>query len=116
LFNYYAATIFMDTINLAKTSTSHPTDEHWTEVIQPTSGLFDLRLAEVWRYRDLLMLMVRRDIVSVYKQTILGPIWFVLQPILTTITFMVIFGNIAGISTDGMPSMIFYLAGITLWN
>lgn len=90
--------------------------EKWTEVIEPRTSLFDLRLKEVWRYRDLLMLLVKRDFVATYKQTVLGPIWFFLQPILTTITFTLIFGRIAGISTDGVPMLLFYMAGITLWN
>jgi lipopolysaccharide transport system permease protein len=90
--------------------------EHWTEVIESRRGLLDLRLKEVWRYRDLLLLLVKRDFVATYKQTILGPIWFFLQPILTTLTFTLIFGRIAGLSTDGIPQMLFYLAGITLWN
>jgi lipopolysaccharide transport system permease protein len=85
-------------------------------VIEPSRGLLDLRLAEVWRYRDLLLLLVKRDFVATYKQTILGPIWFFLQPILTTLTFTLIFGRIAGLSTDGVPMMLFYMAGITLWN
>jgi lipopolysaccharide transport system permease protein len=91
-------------------------EEQWSEVIQPTAGLFDLKLGEVWRYRDLLMLFVKRDFVSTYKQTILGPIWFFVQPLLTTLTFMVVFGSIAKISTDGIPMMVFYMSGITLWN
>ena len=91
-------------------------EEGWTEVIEPHHGLLDLQLAEVWRYRDLLILLVRRDFVATYKQTVLGPIWFFLQPILTTLTFTLIFGRIAGLSTDGLPMMLFYLAGITLWN
>ncbi|RYZ53436.1 MAG: ABC transporter permease [Sphingobacteriales bacterium] len=90
--------------------------EQWTEVIEPTTHILDLRLKEVWRYRDLLMLFVHRDFVSVYKQTILGPVWFFLQPVLTTLTFTLVFGKIAGISTDGLPMMLFYLAGITCWN
>jgi lipopolysaccharide transport system permease protein len=90
--------------------------ERWTEVISPRSNLFDIRLREVWKYRDLLMLLVRREFVATYKQTILGPIWFFLQPILTTLTFVLVFGRIAGIPTDGVPMIIFYLAGITLWN
>ncbi len=90
--------------------------DEWTEVIQPHSNLFDLRLREVWRYRDLLFLMVKRDFVATYKQTLLGPVWFFLQPILTTLTFTVIFGRIAKLSTDGVPMVLFYLAGITLWN
>lgn len=91
-------------------------EEGWTEIIEPQHSLLDLRLAEVWNYRDLLLLLVRRDFVATYKQTILGPIWFFLQPVMTTLTFTLIFGKIAGISTDGMPMLLFYMAGITLWN
>jgi lipopolysaccharide transport system permease protein len=90
--------------------------QKWTEVIEPKSNLFDLQLKEVWRYRDLLMLLVRRDFVATYKQTILGPIWFFLQPILTTIMFAIVFGRIASLSTDGLPPLLFYMAGTTLWN
>ena len=88
----------------------------WSEVIQPRSSLLDLRLLDVWRYRDLVMLFVRRDFVSTYKQTVLGPIWFFIQPLLTTLTYVLIFGNIAKLSTDGAPMLVFYLAGITVWN
>jgi lipopolysaccharide transport system permease protein len=91
-------------------------NESWIEVIEPRTHFLDLRLKDVWRYRDLLMLFVRRDFVATYKQTILGPVWFFLQPLLTTLTFTLIFGKIAGISTDGLPKVLFYLAGITLWN
>ena len=91
-------------------------DENWTEVIQPRTRLLDLGLADVWRYRDLVMLFVRRDFVSTYKQTVLGPIWFFIQPLLTTITYVIIFGNVAKLSTDGLPMMVFYLSGITIWN
>jgi lipopolysaccharide transport system permease protein len=91
-------------------------EENWTEVIEPSTNLLDLRVSEVWRYRDLVMLFVRRDFVSTYKQTVLGPIWFFIQPLLTTITYVIVFGNIAKLSTDGMPQMAFYLAGITIWN
>lgn len=90
--------------------------EHWTEVIRPQTNLLDINLKEVWRYRDLLTLLVKRDFISVYKQTILGPLWFFIQPILTTLMFVVVFGRIAGISTDGVPPILFYLAGITIWN
>ena len=76
----------------------------------------DIYLKELWHYRDLLVLFVRRDFVTVYKQTILGPLWFFIQPSLTTITFTIIFGNVAQLSTDGAPKIIFYMAGITLWN
>ena len=78
--------------------------------------MFDLKLNEIWAYRDLLWLLVRRDFVSFYKQTILGPLWFFIQPLFTTIIFTFIFGNLAGISTDGLPKPLFYLAGITAWN
>ncbi|GAB3531485.1 ABC transporter permease [Pontibacter brevis] len=91
-------------------------DENWTLVIEPSSGLLDLQLKEVWRYRDLLQMFVKRDFISVYKQTILGPIWFFLQPLFTTITFTLVFGKIAGISTGGVPPLLFYMAGITCWN
>lgn len=90
--------------------------ENWDLIIQEKTSLFDLRLKEVWRYRDLLQMFVRRDFVTVYKQTILGPAWFFIQPILTTITFTVIFGNLANIPTDGSPKLIFYMSGITIWN
>lgn len=90
--------------------------EDYTLEIKPKSNLLDFNLKEIWRYRDLLLLFVRRDFVSVYKQTILGPIWFFIQPILTTIMFMVVFGGIAKMSTDGMPQAVFYLAGIVSWN
>lgn len=86
----------------------------WT--IEAKSRLFDLRLDELWAYRDLLWLLVRRDFVSFYKQTILGPLWFFIQPLFTTLIFTFIFGNLAGISTDGLPKPLFYMAGITAWN
>lgn len=85
-------------------------------VIRPATGWFDLRLADLWRYRDLIQLFVRRDFVAVYKQTILGPLWYVIQPILTTLVFTVIFGRVARIPTDGVPPTLFYLAGLTVWN
>ena len=88
----------------------------WDLTIKPKRSLLDIDLKALWHYRDLLMLFVRRDIVAVYQQTILGPIWFFLQPILTTITFVVIFGNVSKLSTDGVPSVLFYLSGIVLWN
>lgn len=90
--------------------------ENWDTIITPRKHLFDLNLREVWRYKDLLSLFVRRNVVAEYKQTILGPLWYFIQPLLTTIMFTVIFGNLAGISTDGIPPMLFYLAGITNWN
>lgn len=90
--------------------------EHWDSVIESKQSLFDINFKELWHYRDLLVLFVRRDFVTVYKQTILGPLWFFIQPLLTTITFTVIFGNVAQLSTDGAPKVVFYMAGITLWN
>jgi len=93
-----------------------PRDSDWTLIIRPKSGWFDLHLADLWRYRDLVMLFVRRDFVSQYKQTMLGPLWFIIQPLLTTLTYTVIFGNIAQLSTDGLPKILFYLSGVTAWN
>ncbi|MDP1801674.1 MAG: ABC transporter permease [Bacteroidota bacterium] len=90
--------------------------ENWDLIIRPHTKWYDLRLSEILNYKDLLFLFVKRDFVSVYKQTILGPAWFFIQPIITAITFTVIFGNLANISTDGLPPVLFYLCGITLWN
>lgn len=88
----------------------------YKEIIRPRRSLFELSLKEVWNYRDLLLMFVKRDFVASFKQTILGPLWFFIQPVLTTIMFTVVFGNIAKISTDGQPKIIFYLAGLTIWN
>ncbi|TAK45726.1 MAG: ABC transporter permease [Saprospiraceae bacterium] len=91
-------------------------EEKWDTVITSKAPVFDLRLSEIWRYRDLLMLFVKRDIAQVYKQTILGPLWFFIQPIITTVVFTVVFGKMAEIPTDGIPPVLFYLSGITFWN
>ncbi|TWT72959.1 ABC transporter permease [Allorhodopirellula solitaria] len=91
-------------------------DGDWDLVIRPNSSVFTLQLGEVWRYRDLLYLFTRRDIVAFYKQTILGPLWFFIQPIFTTLVYVLVFGRIAGLSTDGLPQILFYLCGITFWN
>jgi lipopolysaccharide transport system permease protein len=91
-------------------------EEKWDLEIKPKPKLLDLNLAEVWRYRDLLWLFVRRDFVAQYKQTVLGPVWHFVQPILTTIMFLLIFGRIARIPTDGINPILFYMAGITIWN
>lgn len=88
----------------------------WTETIDADHSLFDLKLKEVWRYKDLVYMFVKRDFVSSFKQTILGPIWFFINPILTTIVYLIIFGRIAKLPTDGAPPLLFYLAGVTLWN
>lgn len=90
--------------------------QKWTETIEASHSLFDLKLGEVWRYRDLIYMFVKRNFVSSFKQTILGPLWFFINPIFTTIVYIVVFGNIANLSTDGAPQILFYLAGITLWN
>ena len=88
----------------------------WDLVIKPQRSWWDLKLTEIWRYRDLVWLFVWRDFVAYYKQTILGPLWYLIQPLLTTVVFSVIFGNIAKLSTDGLPPFIFYLAGNTVWG
>lgn len=90
--------------------------ENWSQIIEPHTKLLQLNLKEVWEYRDLILLFVKRDIVSIYKQTILGPLWFILGPIFTVITYTFVFNKIANISTDGIPAPLFYLAGTTLWN
>lgn len=90
--------------------------QDWDLIIRGHSSLFDVKFNDLWHYRDLLFLFVKRDFVSFYKQTVLGPLWFFIQPIFTTIVFSFVFGNLAGISTDGIPKYLFYLSGITAWN
>lgn len=91
-------------------------DKKWDIEIEGASSLFDLKFKDLWDYRDLLLLFVKRDFISFYKQTILGPLWFFIQPLFTTIIYTFVFGNLAAISTDGLPQPLFYLAGITTWN
>lgn len=91
-------------------------EEKWTEVISAKRHLLDINLKELWQYRDLILLFVKRDFISTYKQTILGPIWLFLQPLLTTLTFYIVFTQIAQISTNKIDPILFYLSGITLWN
>jgi len=91
-------------------------NSHWTEIITPRKKLLDINLREVWRYRDLVLLFVKRDMAAQYKQTVLGPIWFIIQPIFTTIVFFFVFHTVAGISTDPVPPAIFYMCGISIWN
>jgi len=91
-------------------------EQQWTEEIKSNDSLFFINFKEVWQYRDLLMMLVKKEYITFYKQTILGPIWFFLQPILTTVIYVLLFGQIAKLSTDGSPQIAFYLAGITLWN
>lgn len=90
--------------------------EEWDLTIEPQTSLFELNLKDVWRYRDLLWMFVKRDFVSFYKQTILGPLWFFIQPLFTTIIYTFVFGGLANLSTDGLPQPLFYMAGITAWN
>lgn len=91
-------------------------EQEWTEIITPQKGWFDLRLKELWQYRDLILLFVRRDFVTVYKQTILGPLWYLIQPLMTSLVYLVVFKNIANLSTDGQPAMLFYLCGVSIWE
>ena len=88
------------------------TEENWTTIIKPRNKLFEVNLKEIWDYRDLLTLFVKRSITVAYKQTILGPLWWLIQPAITVIMYMVVFGGIAGIPTDGIPQPLFYLGGI----
>jgi len=90
--------------------------ETWDEIIKPKKKLLDVNLGELWRYRDLIMLFVRRDIVSQYKQTILGPLWLIIQPILTTFMFVIVFSHLAAIDTDGIPESLFYLSNVICWG
>ncbi|WP_182869703.1 ABC transporter permease [Rhodopirellula sp. JC639] len=90
--------------------------EDWDQILEPNSAVFSLRLGEVWTYRDLLYLFTYRDIVSFYKQTILGPLWFFIQPIFTTLVYVLVFGTIAKLSSDGLPQVLFYMSGVVLWN
>ncbi len=93
-----------------------PDNAQWTSTIGPVSGWFDVHLTELWRYRDLITFFVYRDFVAVYKQTVLGPLWFLVQPLFTTIVFTVVFGGVAKIPTDGLPPVLFYMSGILAWN
>ncbi len=94
----------------------HLEQEQWTSIIKPSNGWFDIDFKGLWHYRDLIAMMVKRDFVAFYKQTILGPLWFLLQPLLTTIVFTIVFGQIAKLPTNGLPQVLFYLSGIVMWN
>src|SRR6195952_3907187 len=100
-----------DTINNIESS-----ENYWNIIVKPIDNIFNIKLGQVWQYRDLFWLLVRRDFVSFYKQTVLGPLWFFLQPVFTILIYSYIFGSLAGIATDGIPRPIFYLAGITCWH
>ena len=91
-------------------------EEQWTTVIKPRNRLFEVNLKEVWDYRDLMTLFVKRNIITQYKQTVLGPLWWLIQPALTVVMYMVVFGGIAGIPTDGIPQPLFYLGGVCMWQ
>jgi lipopolysaccharide transport system permease protein len=91
-------------------------EEQWDLIIRPKSKLLDVNLKEVWQYRDLMWMFIKRDFAAQYKQTILGPLWHFIQPLFTTLIFVVVFSQIAAISTDGLPPLLFYLSGITIWN
>ena len=99
----------------APSLTPMPADYPWQLVLRPRTRWFDLHLADLWRYRDLVAMFVRRDFVSQFKQTVFGPAWFVIQPLLTTLIFVVVFGRIANLSTDGLPKLPFYLGGEVVW-
>lgn len=101
--------------NIHMTIDTHE-EENWSLIIEPQRRFLDMRLGELWRYRDLVQLFVLRDFVSVYKQTILGPLWYLIQPFLTTLTFTFIFGNIANLPTDGLPKFLFYMSGTVIWS
>ena len=91
-------------------------DSYWNIIIEPRSHFLDIKLRDVWNYRDLLFLFVKRDITAQYKQTVLGPLWHFIQPVFTTIVFLMVFGKIANIPTDGIEPVVFYMAGISIWN
>ena len=91
-------------------------DNQWDLVVKPTSSWFNLKLSELIRYKDLLFMFVRRDVVTIYKQTVLGPLWILIQPIFTTVMYVFVFGKVAGLSTEGIPQPLFYLSGVVLWG
>ncbi len=99
-----------------KTITNPSDPGYWIMTLRPKRSMLEVNLKELWQYRDLIAQLVRRDFVAKYKQTILGPLWFLIQPLLTTLIFVVVFGNIAGIPTDGVPKILFYMAGLVGWN
>ena len=90
--------------------------QQWTTIIKPRTGWFDIDLKELWQYRDLVVMFVKRSFATLYKQTILGPAWILINPLLTTVIFTVVFGNIAGLAESGVPSFLFYMAGNAIWS
>lgn len=95
---------------------TYRTKDEWDKIIKPKKNLLEIDFKEIWAYRDLLVLFIRRDIVTKYKQTILGPLWFIIQPILSTLMYLLVFGRIADIPTDNVPPILFYLSGIVVWT
>ena len=91
-------------------------EENWTTIIKPKTGWFDINLKELVQYKDLIVMFVKRDFKTMYKQTILGPLWIIINPLMTTLMYTIVFGNIANISTDGMPQIVFYMLGTTVWT
>lgn len=91
-------------------------EQRWDMVMRPKTGWFDIDLLELWRYRDLIVMFVKRDFVTFYKQTILGPLWYIIQPLFTTVVFTIIFGKVAKVSTDSLPPFLFYMAGNVMWG
>ncbi len=91
-------------------------EKEWDLIIKPKTGWFDIDLQELWRYRDLIAMFVKRDFLTLYKQTILGPLWYIIQPLFTTLVFTIIFGRVAKISTDSLPPFLFYMAGNVMWG
>jgi lipopolysaccharide transport system permease protein len=109
ILNYLSLLAFMQ-------DTPKESEENWTLIVSPKTKWFDLHLSDLWRYRDLVMMFVKRDFVSAYKQTLLGPLWFVIQPLVATYLFLFVFSNIAHLSTGQIPPVLFYLSGLTVWN
>jgi lipopolysaccharide transport system permease protein len=103
-------------MNAQSTTALKTTEENWTMTIRPQRAWWDLHLGDLWRYRDLVRLLVWRDFVATYKQTVLGPLWYFLNPLFSTIIFTIIFSNVAKLSTDGLPPFLFYMAGNTIWT
>lgn len=101
---------------MSEAKESGTSGEDWDLVISPNSGWLQLNLKEVWRYRDLLTLLIKRDFITQYKQTILGPLWYLIQPVLTTLMFLLLFSRVARIPTEGMHPTVFYMSGLTLWT
>jgi lipopolysaccharide transport system permease protein len=108
--------LYLLTLNGNLTMDSKNPHSQWDLIIKSKSPVLDLKFHDLWRYRDLLLLFVKRDFVSFYKQTVLGPLWFFIQPLFTSLVYTFVFGNLAKISTDGLPQQLFYLSGITAWN